>query len=339
MRRIDCKRCQTPTVEMVPWAHGKHRLTLSFIWFLSTWSKRMSWKEVAFTFATSWDSVFRSVEFAVDWGRKRLDLSGIKALGVDEIQWKIGHKYLTLVYQVDQHCKRLLWIGKDRTEETFRSFFDWFTDERAKLVEYICSDMWKAFIKVIREKASDAVHILDRFHIMSHFSKAIDEVRAAEARQMREEGYEPVLKHSRFLLLRRPENLTDKQEASLRDLLRYNLKSVRAYLLKEDFQQFWEYDSPAWAGKFLDRWCARAMRSKLDPVKKVAKMLRKHRELLLNWFRARGQISAGAVEGKNNKAKLIMRTAYGFKSFRTIEVALYHKLGELPEPEFAHRFC
>ena len=113
---------------------------------------------------------------------------------------------------------------------------------------------------------------------------------------------------------------------------------MRAYLLKEDFQFFWDYVSPAWAGKFLDRWCTRAMRSRIDPMKRVARMLRNHRELLLNWFRARGQISAGAVEGLNNKLKVTTRKAYGFRTFKAAEIALYHTLGQLPEPHFTHRF-
>jgi transposase len=122
-------------------------------------------------------------------------------------------------------------------------------------------------------------------------------------------------------------------------LLRSNLRSVRAYLHKEDLQRFWRYVSPYWAGVFLDRWCTRVMRSRLEPMKKVARMLRSHRELILNWFRARGQLSAGAVEGLNGKVRVITKRAYGFRTYRAVEVALYHSLGRLPEPDFTHRFC
>ena len=152
------------------------------------------------------------------------------------------------------------------------------------------------------------------------------------------EGYDPVLKSSRWLLLKRPENLTEKQEPRLAELLQYNLRSVRAYLLREDFQFFWDYRSPYWAGQFLNRWCTRAMRSRLDPMKKVARSLRKHRELLLNWFRAKGTISAGVVEGFNNKAKLAIRRAYGFRTYEAAEIALYHALGSLPMPQGTHEF-
>jgi len=338
MRRIDCKTCGV-TVEMVPWADGKKRITKTFGWFLATWAKRLSWKDTAEAFQTSWDTVFRAVEVAVDWGRSRLDLSGITAIGVDEIMWRRGHEYLTLVYQIDANCRRLLWVGQHRTEETIKAFFTWFTPDRAMTLKYICSDMWKPYLKVIAKRASSAIHVLDRFHIMSHFSKAIDEVRADEARKLKQAGKEPVLKGSRWCWLKRPENLTRKQEATLADLIRMNLKTVRSYILKEDFQNFWEYKYQASAGRFLDQWCNRAMRSKIEPMKKVARMLRNHRELLLNWFTAKGEISAGIVEGMNNKVKVTTRKAYGFRSYRAISLALYHNLGDLPEPEFTHRFC
>lgn len=122
----------------------------------------------------------------------------------------------------------------------------------------------------------------------------------------------------------------------MHDLLRYNLQSVRAYLLKEEFQSLWEYDSPVWAGKFLDRWCTQVMRSRIEPMKKFAPTVRTHRELVLNYFRARKQFSSGVIEGLNNKAKVTMRKAYGFRSFRMTEIALYHgqASGAKTHPQF-----
>ena len=190
---------------------------------------------------------------AVEWGRARLDLSGITAIGVDEIMWRRGYEYLTLVYQIDAGCRRLLWVGQHRTEETIKGFFTWFTPARAKKLQYICSDMWKPYLKVIANRASKAIHVLDWFHIMSHFSKAIDEVCADESRKLKKAGKEPVLRGSRWCWLKRPENLTEKQEATLADLVRMNLRTVKSYLLKEDFQNFWEYTYPGAAGRFLDQ--------------------------------------------------------------------------------------
>jgi len=336
-RRVECPACGI-RAERMPWVEGKHRLTEAYAWFLAGWAKRLSWKEVAEAFRTSWDHVFCSVERAVIWGRAHQGLSGVEAIGVDEIAWQRGHHYLTLVYQIDGHCKRLLWVGEKRTVRTLLRFFRWFGKERSQALKFVCSDMWKPYLKVIAKKAGAALNILDRFHIMAHLSKAIDEVRAQEARELKEKGFEAVLTKTRWLLLKRPENLTDKQETKLADLLRYNLRSIRSYLLKEEFQLFWLYSSPYWAGQFLDKWCTKTMRAKIDPMKKVAKMLRRHRPLLLNWFRAKKQFSSGIVEGFNTKAKLTTRKAYGFRTYHAAEVALYHALGALPVPETTHEF-
>ncbi len=339
MRRVDCPSCGV-RVERVPWAEGKNHLTRTYTWFLAHWAKRMSWSDVAAAFRTTWENVFRSVEMAVQWGLQHRSLDGIESLGIDELYWSRRHQYLTVVYQIDAGAKRLLWIGKKRTLKTLLGFFRWFGPKRSQALRFICSDMWKPYLRVVAKKAGQAIHVLDRFHIASHLSKAIDEVRAKEAKDLRARGLQPFLTRTRWLLLKRPENLTPNQEMGLGELLlRSNLRSVRAYLLKEDLQRFWSYVSPYWAGVFLDRWCTRVMRSRLEPMKKVAGMLRSHRELILNWFRARGQLSAGAVEGLNGKVRVITKRAYGFRTYRAVEVALYHSLGRLPEPEFTHRFC
>lgn len=338
MRRVNCPRCGV-TVEQVPWAEGKSTMTTTFRWFLAGWAKRLSWQEVARVFWVSWEDVFRSVKTAVSWGLAHRELSGIEALGVDEIQWHRGHHYLTLVYQIEEGMKRLLWVAQERTEESLRGCFQKFSEEARLSIRFVCSDLWQAYRKAIAEQLPNVVHVLDRFHLMKKMGEAIDAVRRSETRRLAEDGYEPVLKHSRWCLLKRPENLTAKQTVKLAELLQYNLQSVRSYLLREDFQRFWEYTSPTWAAKFLDQWCTRTLRSRIEPMQKVARSLREHRDLILNWFRARGAVSAGAVEGLNNKAKLTTRKAYGFRTYEGIETALYHTLGALPEPEFTHKFC
>jgi transposase len=337
MRRVNCQRCGV-VVEQVPWSDGKHQSTKAHMLFLARWARKLSWKETAEAFRTSWDRVCDAVEYVVGWGLEHRTLESISAIGVDEIQYAKGHKYLTLVYQIDQGITRLLWVGKERTIESFQGFFAVIGEELASRIEFVCSDMWQPYLDVIREKCSQALNILDRFHIVAKMNKALDEVRAGESRRMAQAGYEPVLKKTRWCLLKRKENLTGKQKFRLRDLLRYNLKTVRAYLLKEDFQQLWEYDSAAWAGKFLDEWCRQTMRSRIEPMKAIARTLRKHRHLILNYFRAQKEFSSGVIEGLNNKAKVTMRKSYGFRTFRVLELALYHSLGKLPEPELTHEF-
>ena len=154
LRRVDCPKCGVK-VERVPWAQGKSRVTTTYAWFLAGWAKRLSWKEVAKVFQTSWDTVVRSVKMAVAWGLEHRNLSGIRAIGVDEIAWGPGqNKYATLVYQIDAGAKRLLWIGRERTEKTLRRFFAMLGKERTQCLEFVCSDMWKPYLRVIAELAS-----------------------------------------------------------------------------------------------------------------------------------------------------------------------------------------
>jgi transposase len=338
MRRVHCKRCGV-IVEMVPWGDGKNQLTTTYRWYLASWAKRLSWSEVGSIFRTSWDSVCRAVEHAVEWGLAHRDLSTLEALGVDEIAWARGHTYLTLVYDIGGATKRLLAVAEERTEASLRECLKSLGKPACLGVKYVCSDMWRPYLNVIAEALGQAIHVLDRFHVMHQFGKALDEVRAEEAKRLVRDGYEPVLKKSRWCFLKRPENLTDRQTVKLSELLKYNLRSVRAYLLREEFQRVWEYRSAWWAGKFLDEWTGRVMRSRLDPMKKIARSIRTHRPLILNWFRARGQVSAGAVEGLNNKVKLVTRKSYGFRTAKVAKLALLHNLGQLPEPERTHRFC
>lgn len=337
MRRVDCRRCGVK-VEEVPWAEGKTPQTKAYQLFLARWARRLSWKETAEAFRTTWDSVYAAVKAVVDYGLRHRCLEGIEAIGVDEVQWGKGHDYVTLVYQIDEGRRRLLHIAEERTVKSLLRFFHEVGPAVCSRIKYVCSDMWRPYLKVIAKKAPQALHVLDRFHIVANLGKALNEVRAAEARQLKEAGYGEVLKHTKYVFLKNPANLTPRQELKLNDVLAYDLKSVRAYLLKESFQQFWAYDSPRWAEWHLGKWCARAMRSRLEPIKKFVRSIRKHQPLIMNYFKAKKRISSGVVEGMNRKVNLTTRKAYGFKTFNGLETALYHTMGDLPEPIVTHEF-
>jgi transposase len=171
MRCVDCRRCGAVLVEQVPWGDGKRTLTKAYMLFLARWARRLSWKETAAAFRTSWDKVFDAVEHVVTWGLEHRTLGRIDASGVDEIQYAKGHKYLTLVYQIDIGITRLLWVGKERTIESFQGFFTTMGEQVVSQIVFVCSDMWQPYLKVIREKCSEALHILDRFHIVATLSQ------------------------------------------------------------------------------------------------------------------------------------------------------------------------
>jgi transposase len=207
-------------------------------------ARRLSWKVTAEAFRTSWDKVFDAVEHVVTWGLEHRTLGQIDAIGVDEIQYSKGHKYLTLVHQIDLGVTRLLWVGKERTIESFQGFFTIIGEEITSKIVFICSDMWEPNLKSsVRNVRSPAYS--RPFPHRRENEQGPRRGRAGESRRMASEGRTPLLKISRWLLLKREENLKAEQRLRLRDLLRYNLKTVRAYLLKEAFQQLWEYSSPA----------------------------------------------------------------------------------------------
>ena len=334
-RRVNCPLCG-PTVEKLPWSHGKSPVSIPLMLMLSYWSKHLSYTAVTRHFGVTYQQVITSVRYVVQWGLARRCLQGIRAIGVDEIQVKLGHTYMTLVYQIDSSRKRLLWAGEDRREETLHQFFDEFTAVLPN-IRYVCSDMWRGYLSAIKKRLPEALHILDRFHIVQNLNKAMDEVRRQETKALKAKGYYPHLTGTRFCFLKRKENLTSGQKSLLAETLKYNLKSVRAYLLKEEFNKLWQYSHVGWAEKFLDMWCRKVMRSRIDPLKKFARSMRRHQPLIMNYFRARGILSSGAVEGLNNLAKVTMRKSFGFKTAETLKLSLYHQLGDLPAPELTHK--
>jgi transposase len=340
-RRVECVE-HGIAVEHIPWSEGNRPVTRAMMGFLACWARRLSWRETARSFQTSWEAVYRSVEWFVQWGLAHRQLEGVEAIGIDEIHWGRGKRadnFLTVIYQIDSHCRRLLWVGRRRTRGTLRRGLTTLGPVVVSGLRFVCSDMWRAYLHVIAAKVPQALHVLDRFHITMHLNKAVDEVRRGETGRLRGRPTAEKLKRMRWQLLRRGSRVRGQAKQRLYGLLRANLATGRAWMLKETFRDFWRYRSLTWVAAFLDVWCERALRSRIEPMKKVARMLRAHEELLMNWFRAKGEISAAAVEGLNNKIRVVTRRSYGFRTYNAMETALYHTLGKLPEPESTHRFC
>jgi len=342
-RRVECS-VHGVVVEHIPWSDGKRPVTVTMMCFLSRWARRLSWRETARAFRTSWECVYRSVEWFVQWGLAHRKLENVRSIGVDEIHWgksKRADNFLTVVYQIDSHCRRLLWVGKRRTQGTLRRGLAALGQEVVSGLRFVCSDMWRPYLNVIAAQATEALHVLDRFHITTHLNQAVDQVRRAESGRLRAiaSAQAAHLKNMRWQLLRRGSRVRGKARQQLNALAASKLVTARAWILKEIFQHFWSYRSLTWARYFLDYWTWRALRSRIEPMMRVARMLRAHQELILNWFRAKGEISSGAVEGLNNKIRVVTRRSYGFRTYDAMEIALYHTLGRLPEPELTHRFC
>jgi transposase len=206
-RRVECAE-HGVVVEQIPWSEGKRPVTRAMMGFLARWARRLSWRETAQVFQTSWEAVYRSVEWFVQWGMEQRQLQQVWSIGIDEIHWGQGKRadqFLTVIYQIDSHCRRLLWVGRRRTQATLRRGLQVLGSEVVKELRFVCSDMWQPYLTVMAAEASQALHVLDRFHITTHLNQAVDQVRRGESTRLRAEGKAAAqrLKHMRWTLLRR----------------------------------------------------------------------------------------------------------------------------------------
>ena len=331
--RVSCTRCKAVCVEAIPWSQGKCRLSVGLIWLLAAWTKLLAWDVVARLFGVHWNTVAAAVRQAVSYGLAHRQIGHVLYIGIDELSRRKGHVYVTSVY--DLQAKRLLWSGEGRGKETLEAFFAEHGEALKDKVLGVCCDMWQPYIDVLRRRCPTAVLVFDKFHIIRKLLEAVDEVRRQEASALKKSNPE-LLKRTRYIWLKNPENLTPKQRARLGYLEKLNLRTNRAYLLKEAFRELWTYARRGWTRRFLKKWFWWATHSRLKPMRDFAWMLRRHEEDILNYFRL--PIDNGAVEGLNNKAKVVSHRCYGFRTASTFITALYHCLGDLPEPEPVHRF-
>ncbi len=314
--RVRCLRCQKVKVEKVPWAEPWSRVTMSLAAAVALLARKLT--------------VVQIVQRVVAEGLKQRRWKALHVIGVDEVSRKRGHRYLTLVYDLERH--RLVWIGEDRKKETLDAFFQWLNRRRARSIHSVCCDMWAPYAKSVHQHLPQATLVFDRFHLVRHLLDAVDEVRRSEVRRL-SGSHKQLIKGTRFILLKNPWNLTDAQRDSLFDLTRINLRLVRAYLLKETFQLFWHYKRRFYAERFLRNWLWKASHSRLKPMKKFAQLVRSHIDGILAWTTLR--ISNGALEGFNNKVKLVSHRAFGFRTISHYIAAIYHVCADLPLPDFS----
>ena len=236
-RRVECPE-HGVGVEHIPWSQGKRPVTTAMMGFLARWARRMSWRETARTFQTSWESVYHSVEWFVEWGLAHRQLAAVHSIGMDEIHWgqgKRADRFLTVIYQIDHHCRRLLWVGRRRTKARLLLGLKALGPEVVGGLRYVCSDMWQPYLSVIAKQAGQALHILDRFHIVEHLNQAVDEVRRAESTRLRGQPIAARLKNMRWKLLRRGSRVRGQARIKLLGLLESKMATGRAWDLKECF--------------------------------------------------------------------------------------------------------
>jgi len=333
-RRVKCPACGI-RVERIPWSMGKSRLSLPLISVLQTLARHISWDGVARLYGVCWNTVRAAVQASVEYGLANRQIEGVVYIGVDEIARRKGHRYVTNIYDLTD--KRLLATAPGRDELSLYKCFQEIGKSLMSKPLVICCDMWKPYLKTIREDLHpDTVVVLDRFHIVRNLLAAVDEVRREEYHDKKKSN-PGLLKRTRYLWLKNPENLKLAEKQRLSELEKLNLKASRAYLLKESLRELWEYKNKNQAVRFLDKWFWWATHSRLKPMRNLAWSLKKHEEKILNWFDH--PVNNGLAEGLNGKAKAVMRRAYGYRTFDTLRLALLHNLGNLPEPNYStHRF-
>ena len=315
LRRLRCPS-HGVVVEAVPFARAGAHLTRDLDDLLAWLATRMDKTSVARLCRVSWRTVGRACErvVATELDPNRLD--GLFRIGVDEISWRKHHKYLTLV--VDHDRGVVVWGAKGKDATTLDGFFDELGPQRNAAIEAVSLDLGPAFIKSVNADghAPQAVVCADPFHVVKLFGDALDEVRRdlwQQLRRLPDDRWAKDFKGSRWALLKNPDDLTDTQAAQLAKLKRNRGGIWRAYEMKEQFRAIFAGDLDRdQAATLLDRWCARAQRSRLAPFIKAAKTMRHRRDMILNAIEH--GLSNGRVEGLNTKVRLIIRRAYGFHS-------------------------
>jgi transposase len=321
--QVDCPSCGVKT-ERLPWSDRWQRITNELATSIFVLSKEMSWKATAVHFKLNWKTVARVVREGVARRLKTRRLGRVRTIGIDEVSRKKGHQYLAVVYDLEQRV--LLWVGKDRRRETLEKFFAWLGKRRTRHLETICLDMWAPYLEVVRRKAPQALVVFDRYHLVRHVNTAVDDVRKEAIRKLTGED-RAIFSGCKFILLKNPWNLTPQQKKRLSSLVKLNNPIVRAYHLKEYFQCFWEYTRPGFAWKHLMHWRWMANHSGLKPFMQLVKLLDSHIDGVMAWVQTR--VSNGALEGMNNKIKLVSHRAFGFKQEENFIAAIYHCCGNM----------
>lgn len=310
IRRAACKE-HGVLPEAVSWAEPRSRFTTPFEDIVAWIAQRMDKTSTSTLLRISWRSVGAICTRVVARRREPIDFGSLLAIGVDEISFRKGQRYLTLV--TDHQTGRIIWSAEGRTAETLASFFREIGPEACAHMRYVTIDMSHAYRSAIEEHLPCAKIVYDRFHVERLVSVAVDETRREEWRRTRGTEEAKTIKHTRWALLKNDWNLTRKQFATLAELQHSNRRLYRAYLLKESFKDTFRRIPARWlARRELKEWLAWACRSKLKAFVKVARTIRQALEPILLYFDT--GLTNGLIEGLNTKARLGTRQAFGFHS-------------------------
>lgn len=315
--------------ERLPWADKYSRVSYRYEYLMLRYCQMMTQKSAAELLHVSSSTLSDQLHSSIKRIREGHRIRGMKSIGIDEISYHKNHKYATLVYDLDRSV--VVWVGEGKGRETIDEFFTTQLSEYQKgQIETGCCDMSAAYIGAIKTHCPNATLVIDRFHLVKALNEAVDEVRKQQWREANTDERK-TLKGLRWLLYRHSSSRTKKHTRALNALERGNQRIYRAWRLKDEFEAFWNYNA-SWAGvRFLDSWIKRVMRSRLDPMKKFARTLRKHYHGVVAYIETDGLTNA-VGEGLNRVVKIVKNRASGFRTLDAFADMIYLTVGDLDIP-------
>lgn len=270
--------------------------------------KGMTIQDVAYNLGVQWKTVKEIEKKKLQRKYKYIDYSNVKHIAIDEFAVKKGHVYQTVVMDLDS--RQVLFVGKGRSESCLDKFWKKIKRQNVK-IKAVAVDMWPAYLNSVINNSPDSIIVYDKFHIVKKLNEALSQTRKALFKQETLVDNKKILKGTRWLLLSRNENLSEKGKKKLEEAFEINKPLAQVYYLKEELTMLWKQKDKEEADDFLTIWCEQAVETKLQPVLKFVNMLKAHRSGILNWYNH--NISTGPLEGMNNKIKVLKRKAYGYR--------------------------
>lgn len=297
--------------EKLPWLSNNPFYTKRFSYYVGRKCRAMTVKDVAKELKLNWHAVKALEKEYMQEQLRRNPAAAPRTIGIDEISLRKGHTYRIVVSDLERG--RPIWYGgKDRSEESMDMFYEWLGSKKTKKIQLAVMDMWKAFEKSTKKKASSAAILYDKFHVIRHLGDALDKIRKMEYARLSGKG-RSYIKGQKYTLLSNRENLTLDGQKALKKLLKANKRLNAAYLLKESFGQLWSYQTEGWARRFFDNWKDALKWQRLEPYEQFAKMIERHWNGIAAYSRPENKVSLGFVEGLNNKIRVIQRRSYGLR--------------------------
>jgi transposase len=326
--RVICPEHGVKQVQ-VPWARERSDFTLLFEALVMALAREMPVKAIAGLVGEHDTKIWRIVHHYVDLAVEAQDLSGMERLGVDDTSFRRGQDYVSVFADLDLEQRRAVFVCEGRDQQTVARFAGFLGEHGGDpgQISEVCQDMSQAYLAGVRDQFDKAEVTFDRFHVKQKLSEAIDAVRREEAKQ-----HKQLLKGTRYLWLKRPDNLTVKQLDWLDQLLLQPLETVRAWELALKFDDFYELRDPDRGEEYLRRWVTEAKDSGLEPLIKFAETLEAHWDGVLRWHQTR--VTNGLLEGLNSLIQAAKRRARGYRSARNYKTMIYLVAGKLqPGPQ------